>query len=92
MNKKQIIVDIIKDTLSKKVITLSEFAQLMDVQPSVISRWLSGKHNFTIETLFNIEEKLQIQIINYGKLQNENEEDIFFWEKEISKKRNRRKV
>ena len=39
------------------------FAALMDVQPSIITRWLSGKHNFTIETLFQIEDCLGIKLL-----------------------------
>jgi hypothetical protein len=37
----------------------------MDVQPSIITRWLSGKHNFTTTTLFEIEQKLNFPIINF---------------------------
>jgi hypothetical protein len=35
----------------------------MEVQPSIITRWLSGKHNFTIETLFQIEDCLGIKLL-----------------------------
>ncbi len=31
---------------------------------SIISRWLSGTHNFTIDTLFDIEKVLDIKLIN----------------------------
>jgi len=41
-----------------------KFAEEMDVQPSVVTKWLSGTHHFTTETLFDIEEKLNICIIN----------------------------
>jgi transcriptional regulator with XRE-family HTH domain len=40
------------------------FSKLMGVQPSVITKWLGGKQNFTIETLFDIEDVLGIKIIN----------------------------
>ena len=41
-----------------------KFAEEMDVQPSVVTKWLSGTHNFTSDTLYDIEEKLNICIIN----------------------------
>ena len=41
-----------------------KFAKEMDVQPSVVTKWLSGTHNFTSDTLYDIEEKLNICIIN----------------------------
>ncbi|MCT4581081.1 MAG: helix-turn-helix transcriptional regulator [Flavobacteriales bacterium] len=31
--------------------------------PSVITKWLSGTHNFTIDTLFEIEEALGIELV-----------------------------
>lgn len=40
-----------------------EFASVMKVQPSVITKWLSGTHNFTIDTLFEIESALDITLI-----------------------------
>ncbi len=41
-----------------------QFAQAMEVQPSMVTRWLSGTHNFTIETLYDIENLLSICVIN----------------------------
>jgi len=41
-----------------------KFAEEMGVHPSVVTKWLSGTHHFTTETLFDIEEKLNICIIN----------------------------
>lgn len=43
-----------------------DFAKLMDVQPSIITRWLSGKHNFTVATIYDIERKLNFRIIDLG--------------------------
>lgn len=40
-----------------------EFAKAMGQQPSVISKWLSGTNNFTTDTLWDIEEKLGIELI-----------------------------
>jgi ribosome-binding protein aMBF1 (putative translation factor) len=41
-----------------------EFADLMGVQPSTITRWLSGEHNFETNTLFEIERQLNIKLFN----------------------------
>lgn len=40
------------------------FASLMAVQPSIVTRWLSGSHNFTVATLFDIEDKLGFSLVN----------------------------
>jgi len=36
------------------------FAALMGKEPSVVSKWLSGTHNFTQTTLFDICRKLEV--------------------------------
>lgn len=38
------------------------FAALMGKEPSVISKWLSGTHNFTQTTLFDICRKLEVSM------------------------------
>lgn len=40
-----------------------QFALFMQVSPSTVTQWLSGHHNFTIETIFRIQDALGIQII-----------------------------
>lgn len=54
----------IADLIEEKGWTKGEFARRMGKQPSVISKWLSGTHNFTIETLWEIEEIIGIKIIS----------------------------
>lgn len=44
-----------------------QFATAMEVQPSVITRWLSGTHNFTVDTLFDIESVLSISLVNVSE-------------------------
>jgi ribosome-binding protein aMBF1 (putative translation factor) len=41
----------------------SDLAKALDKQPSVISKWLSGTHNFNIETLFDIEAVLGVILV-----------------------------
>jgi transcriptional regulator with XRE-family HTH domain len=50
------------DRLKERGISRFEFANMMDVQPSIVTRWLSGKHNFTVTTLFAIEHTLGINV------------------------------
>lgn len=52
----------IDDALQARGLTNVEFAYMMGKKPSEISRWLSGTHNFTTETLWEIERVLNIQL------------------------------
>lgn len=53
----------IANTLHERGITNQEFAYMMGKKPSEISRWLSGTHNFTTETLWQIERTLKVQLL-----------------------------
>jgi transcriptional regulator with XRE-family HTH domain len=42
-----------------------DLAQALKLKsPSIISRWLSGTHNFTADTLFDIQEILEINLLD----------------------------
>ncbi len=41
-----------------------ELAAQMGKRPSEITKWLSGTHNFTADTLFDLEAKLDIRLLN----------------------------
>jgi len=45
--------------LSKK-----QFADKLSKSPSEISKWLSGTHNFTSDTLFEIQQLLKVELIS----------------------------
>lgn len=45
----------IEDQLKEKGWTKKEFANRIGQQPSVITKWLSGTHNFTSDTLADIQ-------------------------------------
>lgn len=47
-----------------------QFAKEMKVNPSVITKWLSGTHNFTCDTLFDIQDALGICLVNTTEPQN----------------------
>jgi transcriptional regulator with XRE-family HTH domain len=53
----------IANILHERGITNQEFAYMMGKKPSEISRWLSGTHNFTTETLWQIERTLKVQLL-----------------------------
>src|ERR1700756_5237481 len=55
------------DAIEEKGWNKTTFAAKMGVQKSVISRWLSGTHNFSWNTLVAIEEVLGMLIIDDGK-------------------------
>ncbi len=42
--------------------TLSAFAQKLERQPSEISKWVSGTHNFTVDTLIEIAFHLEVSL------------------------------
>jgi transcriptional regulator with XRE-family HTH domain len=64
MGNKQIIAEKIKDRLFELFISRKRFATMMNVQPSMVTKWLSGKHNFTVFTLFDIEKTLNFSLFN----------------------------
>ncbi|MCQ2336174.1 MAG: helix-turn-helix domain-containing protein [Paludibacteraceae bacterium] len=51
--------------LQKRGMTHRDFANLLGKRESEISRWMSGKHNFTIATIADIEFALKESIIEY---------------------------
>lgn len=56
----------IQDAIKAKGYNYTRFAELMEQHVSVISKWVSGTHNFTTDTLFEIEEMLGITLVNTG--------------------------
>tara|TARA_R110002033_G_scaffold146230_1_gene183710 strand:- start:474 stop:911 length:438 start_codon:yes stop_codon:yes gene_type:complete len=66
--------------LNSKNITKSNFAKLINKEPSVVSRWLNGQHNFTIKTIVDIEntlgEKVLFPKVQVDKMKLKNEEII----------------
>lgn len=50
--------------MKSEEINKKQFADKIGRKPSDITKWLSGTHNFTIETLMDIEQVLKIRILN----------------------------
>lgn len=57
----------IAEGIKNKGWSKSEFAKMMGQEPSVVSRWLSGVHNFTVDALHDIEDMLEMDVWNWGK-------------------------
>lgn len=61
----------IADAMKRKGLKKSELATLMGKQPSVITKWLSGTHNFESDTLFDLEYHLDARLVNAEEKQTE---------------------
>ncbi len=54
----------IGDAIKQQGYSKTEFAQKINKNNSEISKWLSGTHNFTHDTLILLEQELKITLIN----------------------------
>jgi transcriptional regulator with XRE-family HTH domain len=63
-DKRMRLAAIIDDGIKAKGWKKSDLAKALNKRPSEISKWLSGTHNFNLDTLFDIEEVLNIRLIN----------------------------
>jgi len=61
----------IEEAMQAKGWKKGDLAREMNKQPSIITRWLSGTNNFESDTLFELEEKLGINLINVQEKQRE---------------------
>lgn len=62
--KKKLLAGKIESRIKERGLQRQQFAELMKVQPSSVTKWLSGEHNFEIHTLFEIEKQLNINLFN----------------------------
>jgi ribosome-binding protein aMBF1 (putative translation factor) len=62
-DRKMRITSIIADAITAKGMAKKQFAQKVGRKPSEITKWLSGTHNFTLDTLTDIEQVLNIKLI-----------------------------
>lgn len=70
-DKRMLLAARIDDAMKAKGWKKGDLAREMNKQPSVITRWLSGTNNFESDTLFELEEKLGINLVNVGEKQRE---------------------
>ena len=60
----------IADALKAQGLSQKDLALKLGKKPSEISKWLTGNHNFTHDTLFDIQEALNINLLNAEIAQN----------------------
>lgn len=60
----------INQLLRENDISKKELAQKMDKQPSEISKWLSGEHNFTLRSLAKLSAELGEPLMEVPKRKN----------------------
>ncbi len=53
----------IDDALKMKGWSQKQLADKMEKRPSEVTKWLSGNHNFTLETILLIEKQLDVTLI-----------------------------
>lgn len=73
MDSKRLLANKIKARLKELGMQRIQFAALMKVQPSVVSRWLNGSHNFQVFTLFEIERVLNLPLFHYNTPEKQNQ-------------------
>ena len=63
IEKRMLLAAKIDDALKAKGWKKKDFADSLSKQPSEITKWLSGTHNFTTDTLWDIERILGVELI-----------------------------
>ncbi len=53
----------IQDAMTRKGVGKKQLAEMVGQSPSVITKWLSGGHNFTVDTLTDIQRVLRVQLL-----------------------------
>ena len=74
---KMLLASRIDDAIKAKGWKKKDLAKALNKQPSEISKWLSGTHNFTTDTLWDIEKILNIKLITLSDSQAEQVTDFF---------------
>lgn len=67
-DRKRIAAQQIHQALIRKGLSRKQLADMMGKNPSEITRWLSGEHNFTIGLLSQISEALDTEITGVGQV------------------------
>jgi hypothetical protein len=63
-DKNELLAKKIEDRIKDLQLSRQQFAYMMQVQPSSVTKWLSGKHNFTLQTIYEIERVLGLPLMN----------------------------
>lgn len=77
-NNRMLMATKINEAMKKMGLKKGDLATLLGKNRSVITRWLSGTQNFTIDTLSDIQKVLNIKLINIEKEEYHKENVINF--------------
>jgi transcriptional regulator with XRE-family HTH domain len=64
VKKKMLLANKIHEAMETNGLSQKKFASLMKKNQSEICKWLRGDHNFTLETLIDIERILKVELVN----------------------------
>ena len=67
----------IEDALKTNGLSKKQFAGILGKHPSEITKWLSGTHNFTVDTLIDISKVLGVELISIEEKSTTYSLDIF---------------
>lgn len=70
-DRKMMLAARIDDAMKAIGLKKGQLARALKKQPSEITKWLSGTHNFTTETLWDIGDILGIELINLAESKSE---------------------
>jgi transcriptional regulator with XRE-family HTH domain len=57
----------LSEILKDKGLSQKDFARMLDKRESEVSKWLTGRHNFTIQTISRIECALDTKLVQVVK-------------------------
>lgn len=68
IEKKMLLAAKIYEAMQEQKISNRSFAERLNISPSLVTKWLSGQHNFTVDTLVKIERILGIELLIAEKM------------------------
>jgi ribosome-binding protein aMBF1 (putative translation factor) len=68
IEKKMLLAAKIYEAMQEQKISNRVFAERLNISPSLVTKWLSGQHNFTVDTLVKIERILGIELLIAEKM------------------------
>ena len=84
VRKKMLLAAKIYDAMKAKGLRKKDLADKFGKQPSEITKWLSGTHNFTTDTLIDLENVLNVDLLNLKE--QEVKERVIVYEAVVYKK------
>lgn len=68
VERKMLLAAKIYEALQAQKMTNRILAERLNISPSLVTKWLSGQHNFTVDTLVKIERVLGIELLYSEKI------------------------